>query len=79
MSRFPFADLAAQIEQNTEVFRKLVDERMEIVSAIRDYHDALDKREHGGNAAYLALTQIQNILDMPWVQGTERKQREEKP
>lgn len=37
--------------------------------AVRGYHAALDRREHGGVAASVALSLIQRALRMPWRQG----------
>lgn len=39
--------------------------------AIRDYHYALDDRQHGGAAAGKAVDAIQNAFDMHWVPGKE--------
>lgn len=36
--------------------------------AIREYHDALDRREHGGVAQDKAIHKIEMILEMPWMQ-----------
>lgn len=44
--------------------------------AIRDYHFALDLRQHGMSAANQALETIQTALDMPWVQGAEFSRRQ---
>ena len=49
-----------------------------IREAIRDYHHSLDLREHGGVAAGNALHKIEQILEMPWVQGAEQARRAEK-
>ena len=70
-------DLAARIAQNTEVFRKLVDEREQIIQAIRDYHLAKDEGDFGADARAVLVMKIEEILDMLWVQGAERKRREE--
>ena len=48
-----------------------------IQKAIRDYHYALDTRQHGGVAQDKALDSICRILDMHWIQGEEKKRREE--
>lgn len=42
-----------------------------IRQAIRDYHYALDKRQHGAVAADTALGKISDALGMQWVQGKE--------
>ena len=44
--------------------------------AIRDYHFALDKRQHGGLAADRALMAIEAALGTRWVQGQELAARE---
>lgn len=49
----------------------------QIQQAIRDYHYALDKREHGGAAAATALGSIMGVLEMPWQVGVERTNRGE--
>lgn len=49
-----------------------------IRAEIRDYHHALDRREHGGLAQERALNAIQNILGMPWRQGDETARREDR-
>jgi hypothetical protein len=43
--------------------------------AIRDYHFALDNRQHGGVAADQALKAIEVALGTHWVQGKERAAR----
>lgn len=42
-----------------------------IEQAIRDYHFALDNREHGGVAAGKAIDAIEELLGRPWRQGEE--------
>ena len=37
--------------------------------AVTRYHLALDRREHGGVAASKLVDEVQDILDMPWIQG----------
>jgi len=49
----------------------------QIEEVIRDFHLALDLREHGGTAGWRALEKIQQIVDMPWVQGAEELKRRE--
>lgn len=46
-----------------------------VIHAIRDYHLALDQREHGGVAAHKAIEAIQTALNMPWTQGAEAARR----
>lgn len=46
-----------------------------IMSAIRDYHFALDNREHGDVAADKAMKSIQEAIGMPWVMGKEKSLR----
>ncbi len=38
----------------------------QIESALRDYHNALDLRKHGGLAAGEFVSAVETILDMPW-------------
>ena len=45
-----------------------------IKEEIREYHRALDNREHGGIAQDKCITAIEQILEMPWVQKTLDKQ-----
>lgn len=59
---------------------RVLDEALAAVeTAIRDYHFALDTRQHGGQAAHLALQAIMAALDMPWVMHAELRRRERKP
>lgn len=46
-----------------------------VKQAIRDYHHALDTRQHGGVAASNALDAIQGVLGMHWTQGLEAEAR----
>lgn len=50
-----------------------------LVSAIREvierYHLALDRREHNGIAAGVAVAEIEDLLDMPWVKGEALRRR----
>ncbi|WP_422846919.1 hypothetical protein ACOYR4_13175 [Acidovorax sp. M14] len=48
-----------------------------IIQAIRDYHFALDNREHGGVAMARAWNAICDVLDMDWVQGAESAARKQ--
>lgn len=50
-----------------------------IVAAVRDYHLALDLRQHGGVAAGKAIAEIERALAMPWVQGAEQARRGWRP
>lgn len=47
----------------------------QIEQALRDYHLALDLREHGGSAAHHFVDRCQKILEMPWKQGEEETRR----
>jgi len=38
----------------------------EVERAIREYHEALDRREHGGVAADKAIKHIEAILCLEW-------------
>lgn len=46
-----------------------------IQQALRDYHFALDSRQHGGLAADQALNTIAQAMDMHWQQGKEAARR----
>lgn len=46
-----------------------------IAQAIRDYHFALDTRQHGGVAQDKAFSSIVNVMGMHWVQGAEAAAR----
>lgn len=48
-----------------------------IMQAIRDYHFALDNREHGGVAMARAWNAICDVLNMDWVQGAESAARKQ--
>ena len=50
-----------------------------IEAAIRDYHFALDTRQHPGVSAHKALEAIMAALDMPWVMRAELHAREKRP
>lgn len=44
--------------------------------AVRNYHYALDTRQHGDVAANAAICKIMDVLGMPWAQGEELDRRE---
>ena len=44
--------------------------------ALRDYHYAMDSRQHGGSAAHAVVYSLQILMGMPWIQGEEKKRRE---
>ena len=48
-----------------------------IIEAIQDYYFKLDTRQHGGVAAGHALEQIEKTVGMSWVQGEEKKRRDD--
>ncbi len=48
---------------------------LRVEAAIRDYHFALDSREHGGAAADKAIKAIESALNLPWRQGEELELR----
>ncbi|MFM0095608.1 hypothetical protein PQQ87_08345 [Paraburkholderia nemoris] len=48
----------------------------EIKQAVRDYHYALDTRQHGGIAQDRAFNAICKTLGMHWQQGAEKARRE---
>ena len=68
--------LTMQVQATGEILA-LVQQREAIVQAIRDYHYAIDMREYSDRIAEPTLDRIADILDIPWVQGAERKRREE--
>jgi hypothetical protein len=47
----------------------------EIEQAIRDYHLALDNREHGGVAASAAIMRVEKALGLSWEQNVEKNER----
>lgn len=47
-----------------------------ITEAIRDYHYALDTRQHGGVAMDRAFNTIEGVMDMRWQQGAEKSRRD---
>lgn len=51
----------------------------EIEKAIRRYHLALDRNEHGGVAASKAIERIQGILLMHWERGQATKWLDDNP
>lgn len=59
-----------------EKVRKLWPEQLHAVeSAIRDYHFALDSRQHGGVAQDKAFNAICQAMGMEWKQGVEAAAR----
>lgn len=58
---------------------RMPQELLEVQRAVRDYHFALDTRQHGGTAAHKALDAIQEALGMPWTQGREARRRLSRP
>lgn len=38
----------------------------EVAEAIREYHKALDRREHGSLACHKAIQKIEEILGLQW-------------
>lgn len=68
--------LLANLFQHAEALTALCAEREEIMTAVRDFHYALDTRQHGLIAADRALNAIQNTLGMVWEPNLERKRRE---
>jgi hypothetical protein len=41
----------------------------QIRAALKKYHHALDTRQHGGIAESNLVTDVETILDTPWIQG----------
>lgn len=64
-------DIEDHIIESAEQHTKLNN----IEKAIRDYHYALDIRQHGGVAQDMAIKKIESILNLPWRQGEELKNR----
>lgn len=48
---------------------------LNVQTALRDYHYALDTRQHGDIAADKAIKAIQRAFDMPWIEGQEAAAR----
>ena len=46
-----------------------------IRNTLREFHLALDMREHNAAASWAAITRIEGILDMPYQQGVEESRR----
>lgn len=46
-----------------------------IRTEVKNYHFALDMRQHGGTACAAAMERIQQVLGMPWVSGRELADR----
>lgn len=40
---------------------------------LKEYHAALDNREHGDVAADRVVKKLQTLLNMPWVQGASKE------
>lgn len=47
-----------------------------VETAIRNYHFALDMRQHAASAAHQALDAIEKAIDLPWEQGAEMQRRQ---
>ena len=65
------------MNEKSEIFPELA-KIVEVKEAIRDHHQSLDLRENGGDSAWRTIKRIEQILDMPWVQGAEQARRAEK-
>ncbi len=59
--------------------RELTAKYKAIEDAIRDYHYALDTRQHGAVAQDKAIKAIEGILSLPWRQGEELQRRKAAP
>ena len=59
--------------------RELSEQLSQIEKAVRKYYLALDNREHGGVAQDKCLREIQDILNMSWVQGETKEFLERHP
>lgn len=58
-----------------DTFKLAITSVLDVQTALRDYHYALDTRQHGGVAADNAIKAIQRAFDMPWIQGQEAAAR----
>jgi hypothetical protein len=63
------------LHQIAESDQPAVDALDAVKHAVRDFHFAMDTRQHGGVAAGLAMDVIQAVLGMDWQQGAEATAR----
>lgn len=52
-----------------------LDQLERIETAIKDYHYALDTRQHGGVAADRVVKIVETTLGLPWERGLEERSR----
>lgn len=64
---------AAPAEPPATPLREVLEQ---IKQAIKDYHYALDTRQHGGVAQDKAYRAIEDAMGLPWRQGEEKARRE---
>lgn len=57
-------------------YNRDADRADQVEQALREYHFALDNREHGGVACSSFVGRIEAILQMPWISGQEKQRRE---
>lgn len=55
---------------------QIVERDAAVQRILRDYHFALDNREHGDLAKYHAIQALQDLYKMHWHQGKEAARRE---
>lgn len=73
----PVIDKTAPTAQAADSVLEDAAQLAKITQAIRDYHFALDNREHGGVAMARAWNAICDVLNMDWVQGAESAARKQ--
>jgi len=62
--------LGAEQPQTVDAEVARLDPRVSrLYDALRDYHHALDTRQHGGVAADQLVKAVETILGIPWTQG----------
>jgi hypothetical protein len=67
---------ASEYQETAEAIKMAADKLARVMGAVRDYHFALDNREHGGVAQDRAFREICETLGMHWQQGEEAARRE---
>jgi len=71
----PNGDEVAKLKAELAAAQADVARLQGVAQAIRDYHFALDTRQHGGVAQDKAFNAISQAMDMHWVQGAEAAAR----
>lgn len=59
----------------SEELKTVISAMEKLSAAVTRYHLALDQREHGGVAASKLVDAVQDILGMPWIQGSALAQQ----